>query len=977
MSHFKLFDFIDQHPEEKRPWSNRWKNKKICANLHCHSHFSLDGGSTVQTMVERAVELEYTHFTLSEHGNVNSAVALYREAEKINKKGNKIKLFHSVEAYIRHPKDEKSTHITIGFKTSAAFQKYCELTHILYDEKHMEVKWGDVKPVMTTEHLEELAPLGIVIGTGCIGSFFNYPIYKHGNVKESRERLEWVMSLVGRDNIYDEWIVDDLSKYYAPAKIEEGKIIKEAALELNECSPHLLQYGQDTPNIGKAVNNVRRDHVTGPLNIKPIVSLDSHYARKKDKVIQDSKNYGSDWIMSNFQHMRGAEEYAYEAKKYGGLEDKFIEELLDNTEDYAEQFNDYEFGPSKEWIMPNYEDSNLKWIVNKIKSEKRINLDEKDYADRLNYEIKVLGNNGVFDGLAYLRTVSEICDEAEKRNILVNTRGSAGGSLSYFAVGASVTDPIKYDLQFERHITLGRIKSGSLPDCDLDFDVKDEALAMIYEMYPSRVLPISVNQNLKPRSAIKDAERFILGAVRQETEILTKSMPIVPQGKDETEWLFGYEDIETGEHIQGYFETSQELQAYAAKNPEIWMMVEQMCGVMRQKSSHPCGLIVTPTESKYWLPVCRVGGKNGALVTAWCPKDLEWYKAVKFDVLGVKKMQTIKKTFELIKQRHGIDLKWGEFDHNDQVFENIYHTGKTDATFQTNTSGIRSLCVRTKPKNIVDISNLIALYRPSTIDWQMHLQPSEERPSGFHGNAMEFYVQCSAGNQRPYYIHPSLEPIFGSTFGVPLFQEQILKLAREVGGYSFEEAENLRRGIGKKDKKLINEILDDMEKRIVAKDSSWTENQLHELREMVIASERYGFNCAHSTSYGIVSYATAWLKNNYPLEFWTAELSVEYGDEDKLREYSQLISDKLLQPSVLHSDTTDFVIEGDKIRVPLCVLKGVGEEAAKAVKKLMHNSLEEIGLTKKPQVVKNSRESTKRAKVLSDQKSDDNLLSLG
>jgi len=139
---------------------------------------------------------------------------------------------------------------------------------------------------------------------------------------------------------------------------------------------------------------------------------------------------------------------------------------------------------------------------------------------------------------------------------------------------------------------------------------------------------------------------------------------------------------------------------------------------------------------------------------------------------------------------------------------------------------------------------------------------------------------------------------------------------------------------------------------------------------MVIASARYGFNCAHSTSYGIVSYATAWLKHHYPIEFWTAELSVEYGDEDKLREYSQLISDKLLQPSVLHSDTTEFVIEGDKIRVPLCVLKGVGEEAAKAVKRIMHNSLEGMGLTKKPETVK-------RAKISGNKESNDNLLTVG
>jgi len=932
-----LFDYTEH------PYSNRFKGKCLACNLHCHSDQSLDGGSTVKNLMRRAHELEYTHFTLSEHGNVNSAASVFRYAEELKKKeGINLKVFHSVEAYIRHPNDLKSSHITIGFKTQAAFEYYCSITPLIYSPPYMEVKGGDIKPVMTLQMFEELASKGITVGTGCVGSFFNMPILKSGDWRESKKRLDWVVSLVGHSNVYDEWIIDDLSKTYKSAMYhkETKVLLRPAYLETNECIPHFVDLGYDTPDVGKAVNYIRRKYVTSPAKIKPLASLDAHYAYKKDKIVQDAKLFGNDWVMSSFQHLRGAEEYALDAMKNEDLPERFIEALIDNTADYAEQFGSYKFRTAKDgWLLPEYPDSNREYLMNIVTKLGKVDASDPVIAERLQYEMDTLNPSPEFDALSYIRMTTDIVELAQDNGILVNARGSVGGSLLAYATGITVTDPLKYDLPFERFITKGRIQAGVLPDADLDFSDKDKIMALLREKYGDRMASLSTDSLLKPRSAIKDAERAILGAVRQETEMLTKSMPIVPQGTDETGWLFGYE-LE-GEHIKGFFEQSRELQEYAKYNPEIWDLVVRMCGVQRQKSVHACGLVILPKPVASYFPVYRVGGSAGELATAYNPKDIEYVGGVKIDILGVKKMMTVDLATRLIKERHGVSIPWGEYPHDPEVYEKIYAQGNTSATFQTNTAGISQLGVDTRPATIEEISINIALYRPSCLDWEI-VDPAQN----FKGNAVEFYVQYRKGNVEPRYIHPSLEPILGSTAGTPIYQEQLLRIFRDIGDMSYEQAEIARRAIGKKDQATLLAEAEKLTNACLRK--GWTPEQGRELFDMVLASSRYGFNRAHSTSYAIVSYNTAYLKHKYPLEFWAAELSCEYDNEDKLRSYADDLGDLLLRPDVMVSHPTQFVISGEKLQAPLCVIKGIGETFAQDLRAFIDLDLESSGLTKKP-----------------------------
>jgi len=924
----KLFDFTETEYE------NAFHGKTIAVSMHTHSHFSLDGGSSVENMMDKAVDLGYSHFTLSEHGNLNSCADMWAYAEKLKKKGKFLRPFHSVEAYIKFPEDKKETHITIGFKTQEAYQCYCRLTPKLFSREQMVVKFGDAKPVMTVAQLEELAGFGITVGTGCIGSWLNR-LVMNGLFQEARMRLEWMISVVGKENIYEEWIVDDLSKFYVKPIYDENKrIITAARLEDNECHP---VFGDK--DVGRGCNIARRDNVTQRYGLKPIASLDAHYAFKKDKVVQDAKNYGSDWVMSSFQHLKNAGEFAFEAKKNQQLDDKFIEELIDNTHDYADQFSGYKFSTAKDgWLMPIYEE-NKQWVADAVKAKGKIDLTNPVYAERLQYEISVFADNGVSDFLNYVRQVREIVEIAEKHGVLCNVRGSAGGSLLYYALGISVTDPILFDLPFERHLTNGRIRSGSIPDVDLDFSDKDRMDFLLKEHYGDRLVPLSIDMLLKPRSAMKDAERAVLGHVRPETEMLTKTMPQVPQGVDESDWLFGYEG-EGGDHVQGFFEKSSELQAYAKSSPEIWNLVVSMCGVQRQKGVHACSYVILPTAASNYFPLYKVGGKDGELATAFGPKGIEYIGGVKLDILGVKKMLTIQECLAMVKTRTGVEIPWGQFPHDPAVYKEVMHTGMTIGTFQTSTQGITDLCVRSKPNSIEDISTLIALYRPSCLD----AYPTWD--DSFRGNLVDYYIAGRNGTHKPRYIHDDLIPIYGSTQASPVFQEQILRTFRDIGGMSYEEAEAARRAIGKKDVAALAAEGQKLKTACLAR--GWSEKQADELFQVIMASSRYGFNQAHSASYGIVSYATAYLKFHYPLEFWCAELSCEYDNEDKLRLYSDFLGKQILAPDILQSHPSRFLIEDQKIRAPMAAIKGVGESVVEEIQSLLNNSLESLGLVRKP-----------------------------
>jgi DNA polymerase III alpha subunit len=424
------------------------------------------------------------------------------------------------------------------------------------------------------------------------------------------------------------------------------------------------------------------------------------------------------------------------------------------------------------------------------------------------------------------------------------------------------------------------------------------------------------------KNSIKDSERAVLGKVRPETERLCVSLPGIPQGVSEHDWLEGYEDPDTGEHVDGYWDKSQELRDYATANPEIWAMVKECMGVMRNKGSHACGSLITPEPVHHYFPLTWVGTKDsGQMCVGFDPKSLEEAGGVKVDILGVQTLETIRIANKLIKDRGGEPIMWNEYPHDLNVYRDIFWTGNTGGVFQFNTALVKPYLKKVKPRTTSDLSAITALCRPGTLDAPCVLADGRS-------NA-QYYVDVATGKEPPFYVHRDLEPILKETNAVMLYQEQFLQIFRDLGGYTFETAEVVRRAIGKKDKETIQLHLGKLKDALLAR--GWTTAQCDALAEQMLASSRYSFNKAHSQSYAIVGYNTAYLKHNFPLEFWTAELTVFGGVTEKLKAYMQEIGHLVLQPSISRSAAQEWLIEGSKIRAPLSVINGLGPAAAKAI----------------------------------------------
>lgn len=928
----------------EKNYKNDFKGNTLACAFHAHSDIgSLDGASTVDNMMKRMAKLGMTHATFTEHGSINSAATIHRLAKK-----HKLKIIHGVEAYLYWPGEEtkqgkkpRTYHINIFFKTRQAFEAYCKLTPLLYSPPRVQNKFGDYKPCMYWDDFVKVAEKGIIVGTACVGGWMNRVIIDDGDFVEAERRLQKMIDLVGVENIYDEWIVDDLSYNYN--KESKEFVLGETKLWL------------ESPDIGKECNRIRWP-MTKARGIKRVASQDSHYAVKSDKVIQDNKRWKNSLIFAYFQHIKGAEEYAELAMQTQGISEEDCIELIQNTHEFCTHFDNYEFLTVKErgFVIPKFKGDAKAEIYKRIAETGNVDLNDPVYQERIEYELSVLNCDASLDGLSYIILASDIAKLARDNGILTNTRGSAGGCLSVFAIGLSTTNPILYDLQFERFLTAGRIKTGNPPDVDMDFSNKTFQMKLMEEKYGARLMPISIDTLFKPKSAIKDIERYKLGAVRPETEILCKSMDTIGQGIDSLDWLNGYVD-DTGDHIPGALETHAGLKAYADNNPELWENVIHMCGVMRQKGVHASGVLVTEENVETYLPVIRIGDSPGVLCTGYGPKDCEYVGAMKIDILGVDKMATIEECLKMVEERTGTKLTWGKFPEDFDTYKNVYWLGDTEGTFQTHTPGITDLCKKCRPRNISEVSNMVSLYRPSCLD-APSLLPE-------YKNLVDYYVGVQQGKSKAVFIHDDLKAIYGRTMGVPLEQEQLLKMFRDFANYSYEKGETVRRAVSKKDAKTLAECMEDLKKG--CREKGWSEEQIDQLRDFVMASSLYGFNRAHSVSYAIVSYHTAYLKYHYPMEFWAAELTVETNktsdNADKLGIYASLLQDKIVQPDVLKSKAFRWTIDGDKLVAPLVAIKSVGEVFAPNLLKIIQaDSLEDLGL-----ILKSTEKKGKKASNLS------------
>jgi len=529
--------------------------------------------------------------------------------------------------------------------------------------------------------------------------------------------------------------------------------------------------------------------------------------------------------------------------------------------------------------------------------EKNPDVDESVYQRRIDYEISVIIKMQ-FPG--YFLIVADFIEFAKKNGIPVGPgRGSAAGSLVSFCLGITDLDPIEHGLIFERFLNPAR---SSMPDIDVDFCIngRDTVFKYVVEKYGGRdyVAQIITFGTMKARAAIRDVGRALDIPLRTVDEIAK----LVP------------EDL--GISIDKALEREPKLAERVAEDPEIRELIEiskRLEGLSRHASTHAAGVVIGDRPLVEYLPLYR--GKKGEIVTQFDKKLVEAIGLVKFDFLGLRNLTVIEETLANIRARGKEPPDMDHLDFSDAATYKLLVSGRTTGVFQLESSGMKSLIARLMPDSFADIIDLVALYRPGPLG------------SGMDKN----YVDCKHGRKKVEYLVPQLEPILKDTYGVILYQEQVMQIAVELAGYSMSEADNLRKAMGKKKKDVMERerehFIEGAVKNGIPADKAKT------LFEHIEVFAGYGFNKSHSAAYAMIAFQTAYLKAHFPHEFMAAILTSEMHDSDKVVKFiaeCREMGIKILPPDINESNL-GFTVTDEGIRFGLGAVKNVGESAIESI----------------------------------------------
>ena len=538
--------------------------------------------------------------------------------------------------------------------------------------------------------------------------------------------------------------------------------------------------------------------------------------------------------------------------------------------------------------------------------QKRFKTITPEIEDRFRYEVRVI-NEMQYPG--YFLVVQDFINAAKSKGIPVGPgRGSAAGSLVAYALGITNVDPLKYNLLFERFLNPSR---KSMPDIDVDFadDQREDVITYVREKYgESSVAQIITFNRLSSKAVIRDVARVL-------------KIPI-PKVNEITKWIpskFGRvytidQALEEVPELRELKNTTDPLMLELLKYSRI------LEGMNRNASKHAAGVVITPGAVSDHVPLAIYGDDN-AVVTQFNMKDLEDAGLLKMDFLGLRTLSIIRDTIELVKANRGEDINIDDIPVDDAKTYELFSRGQTTAVFQFESGPMREYLKQLRPSSILDLSAMNALYRPGPMDF------------------IDDFIACKNGKKKIAYLHPVLETILKETYGVIVYQEQVIQIANKVAGMSLAEADILRRAMGKKDLKAMAEqkekfvagaFANNIDKRIAS-----------EIFDVIDKFANYGFNKSHSVAYSIVAYQTAYLKAHFPEEFLAANLSNEYGDSDKvttLLEDCRKLGVKVQPPDINHP-TVKFDVRHRTIIFGMSAIKNVGVGAVEAIK----NSHDNLG----------------------------------
>ncbi|HOD96944.1 MAG TPA: DNA polymerase III subunit alpha [Candidatus Paceibacterota bacterium] len=656
-------------------------------------------------------------------------------------------------------------------------------------------------------------------------------------------------------------------------KIEESKMIKEQLIRLSK-----------------------------KLSIPAVATYDTHYLKSEDAEAHDillAVQTGNK-IFEEDRLTLSADDFSFCSTEH--MEELFYDfpEAIENTRLIADACNvELEFGKT---LLPYFEvplgetpESHLRKLCEE-NLPKRFPKITPEINDRLNYELGVIEKTGF---ASYFLIVEDFVNWAKNNGIVVGPgRGSAAGSLVAYLLNITDVDPLKYNLLFERFLNPERLQ---MPDIDMDFadTRRDEVVGYLKNRYgENRVAQIITFGTMASRAAVRDTGRA-LGLSYSFCDTIAK---LIPFNATLDEALTNVIEL------KNLYERDQDVKKLidAAKKLE---------GVARHASIHACGIVITKEEIVNYTPLQRAPQDENSIITQYDMYSLESLGLLKMDLLGLRNLTIIEDALNIIEQTTGEKINFSQLDEKDKKTFELMQKGETVGVFQLESQGMRRYLKELKPTDMEDLIAMISLYRPGPMDLIPH------------------YIARKYGKEKITYLHPKLEPILKSTYGIAIYQEQLLQIAKDLAGFSLGEADLLRRAIGKKIKSLLDAQKQKLIQGMIERDIN--QDIAEKIWEFIEPFAQYGFNRSHSACYAQIAFRTAYLKAHYPLEFMTALMNNEATETERA---AQLINEcRRMRITVLPPDLNEsfekfsVVKEKNAIRFGLLAIKNVGENIVKEI----------------------------------------------
>lgn len=845
-------------------------------HLHTHSEYSLlDGANRVGELVRHVQSLGMDSLAVTDHGNLHAAWTFYDAA-----KTQKLRPILGFEAYLaygsRHAREKPSwapsaySHLVLLARNRQGYQNLIRLSSLGYTE-------GFYRRPRIDKELLEAHHEGIVCLAACLSGEVAHWL-RHERYEDAKASAEWFARTFGPGNF---WL--EIQKH----GIGEEAVVERGMLELS------------------------RD-----LGLGVVATNDAHYLRREDAESHDvllAIGTGSDLDDPKRFRFTGSESYVKSEAEMRALFPDSLD-ALENTARIAERC---EFDFEKRYFVPSFprpdtfeSDEAFLLSLAQAGAVRRYGSPlPETVAERLEYELGVINGAGY---AGYFLIVQDFIQAARDRGIPVGPgRGSAAGSIVAYSLGITNVCPLKFDLLFERFLNPERV---SMPDIDVDFCF--ERRGEVIEYVRSRYGRESVGQivtfgTMKARAAVKDVAR-VLRIPPGEADRLTKLIPSGP--------AYSLSILDAVEKVD-------ELKELVRTNPNYQRLMQlssRIEGISRHLSVHAAGVVIAPGPLSDYVPVCtastRGAGANAegedAIITQFEMGPLEKVGMLKMDMLGLKTLTVIHDAVESIHRRHGRTVDIDSLELDDPDVYALLRAGRTAGIFQFESALATETLRAMRCDRFDDLVACNALLRPGPLDTGMHT----------------VFIRRKLGLEEVRYPHPLLEEVLRPTYGVITYQEQVMRIANVLAGFSLAEADVLRKAVGKKDAPLIRKELSRFVARAVAQGHD--RKLADELATQIETFGRYGFNKSHSVAYSVLSYQTAWLKAHYPAEFMAALLSSEIGNTDKVVQYineARSLGLEILPPDVNESGFKFTVVSDTRVRFGLGAIRNVGEGAIRSI----------------------------------------------